>query len=105
MFRDINEAQDVLTDPQKRKLYDSGAINYDGDTGADFSNFQNMGGFSNMGGFGNNGQSFKFTFNGQDMGGGMGGMDPSKIFEMFMGGGKGGFGSSFGSFGQRRKSA
>lgn len=91
-------------------MYDSGAMNYDGDTGADFSNFQNMGGFNNMGGFSNmggNGQSFKFSFNGQDMGGmdgmgGMGGMDPSKIFEMFMGGSRGGFG---GSFGQRRKSA
>jgi DnaJ-class molecular chaperone len=86
MFRDINEAQDVLSNPEKRKMYDSGAMSYDGDTGADFSNFQNMGGFSNMGGFGNmgggGGQNFKFSFNGQDMGGagGMGGIDPSQIF-------------------------
>ena len=107
MFRDINEAQDVLTKPEKRKMYDSGGMSFDGDTGADFSNFGNGngGGFSNMGGFGGNGQSFKFSFNGQDMGGmqgGMGGTDPSKRFEMFLGGGMPGFGSSFG---QRRKSA
>jgi DnaJ-class molecular chaperone len=79
MFRDINEAQDVLTNPEKRKMYESGAMSYDGDTGTDFSNFGNMGGFNNMGGFGGNGQNFKFTFNGQEMGG-MGGMNSSKIF-------------------------
>jgi hypothetical protein len=52
-----------------------------------------MGGYGNMGGFsgmGGNGQNFKFTMNGQDMGGM--GMDPSSIFSMFMGGGRGGFG-------------
>jgi DnaJ-class molecular chaperone len=100
MFRDINEAQDVLTNPEKRKMYDSGAMTYDGDTGADFGN---MSGFNKMSDFAGNGQTFKFTFNGQEMDGvgGMGGMDPSKIFEMFMGGGMGGFGSAFG---HRRKS-
>lgn len=105
MFRDINQAQDVLTNPEKRKMYDSGGMSFNGETGTNFD-FENMGGFSNMGGFGNMGgnQSFKFSFNGQDMGG-MGGMDPSQIFQMFMGGGRGGFGSSFGHFGQRGKSA
>lgn len=39
MFRDINEAQDILTNPEKRKLYDSGGMSFDGDTGADFSGF------------------------------------------------------------------
>jgi DnaJ-class molecular chaperone len=102
MFRDINEAQDVLTNPEKRKMYDSGEMTFDGDTGADFSDFGNMSGFNKMSDFGGNGQTFKFTFNGQEMGGmGGGGMDPSKIFEMFMGGGIGAFGNPFG---QRRKS-
>lgn len=104
MFRDINEAQDVLTNPDKRKMYDSGAMSYDGDTGTDFSNFGNMPGFTNMNGFDRNHQTFKFSFNGHDMGGMQGqmsGMDPSKIFEMFIGGGMGGFGSNLG---QRRKS-
>lgn len=69
-------------------MYDSGAMQYDGDTGADFSDFQqgNMGGFTNMGS--NGAQNFKFTMNGQDMGG----IDPSEIFSMFMGGNRGGFG-------------
>jgi len=64
-------------------MYDSGAMSYDGET-PDFSNFENMGGFSNMGGYSNMGQpgqGFKFSFNGKDMGGGMGqgmgGIDPS----------------------------
>ena len=46
-------------------------MQYDGDTGADFSGFSqgNMGGFTNMDRFsnmgGNGGQNFKFTMNGQ----------------------------------------
>ena len=56
MFRDINEAQDILTHPEKRKLYDSGAMHAEQDMGGNgFSDFQqgNMGGFSGMGGKGN----------------------------------------------------
>ena len=68
MFRDINEAQYVLTDPEKRKLYDSGAMHADSEG---FSGFQqgNMGDFSNMGGFSmeGNGQTFTFRMNGQQM--------------------------------------
>ena len=89
MFRDINEAQDILTHPEKRKLYDSGAMHAEQDMGGNgFSDFQqgNMGGFSGMGGKGNK-QNFTFNMNGQQMDG----IDPSQIFAMFMGGGKGGF--------------
>ncbi len=112
MFRDINEAQDVLTDAEKRKLYDSGAMHADSE---DFSGFSqgNMGGFSNksgfpMGGMGGNGQNFTFKMNGKDMGG-MGNIDPSQIFSMFMGGNMGGNGGfegfeSFGGKGGRCKS-
>lgn len=101
MFRDINQAQDILTDPEKRKLYDSGAMYSDPEMGGDFSDFShNMGGFGNMGGFtmggmGGNGQTFTFKMNGQEMGG----IDPSQIFSMFMGGnGFGGFGNRASAF-------
>ncbi len=79
-----------MTDPEKRKMYDSGAMHADQDMGGDgFSGFQqgNMGGFGNMGGMGGNGQSYTFSMNGQEMNG----IDPSQIFAMFMGGGRGGF--------------
>lgn len=56
--------------------------------------FGNMGGFS-MGGMGGNGHTYSFKVNGQDMGG----IDPSQIFSMFMGGqGFGGFGSKPSAF-------
>lgn len=54
-------------------MYDSGQMQYDGDTGPDFedmkSNMGGMGGFSNMGGFQNmNGGNMKFNMssNGQN---------------------------------------
>ncbi len=76
-FKDIAEAHGVLTDPEKRKKYDCGQMDYDGDTG--FDGFQDMGqqgGQFNMGNMGNMGNGYtKFTFNGKDMGGQ--GMDPS----------------------------
>lgn len=56
--------------------------------------FGNMGGFT-MGGMGGNGQTFTFKMNGQEMGG----IDPSQIFSMFMGGkGFGGFSSKNSGF-------
>lgn len=86
----------MLSDPQKRKLYDCGQSDFDGDTG--FSGFGNMGEnihFSN----GNGNGTTQFFFNGQDMSGM--GIDPSQLFSMFFSNGGGGhddfgFGSSFG---------
>lgn len=61
MFREVNEAQEVLLDSKKRALYDEGH---------DLEDI-NSGKAGGMGGFG-------------------GGVDPSDIFQMFMGGGMGG---------------
>lgn len=63
-----------MSDPEKKKMYDSGQMEYDGDPGA------GMGGFSNMSG---------------------GNVDPNEIFKMFFGGGGGGAsfgGDDFGGF-------
>ena len=91
-----------MTDPEKRKKYDCGQMDFDGDVGAE--GFENMGQHFNMGNSGNIG-NFKFTFNGTDMGGM--GMDPSQIFSMFFNkGGAGGFedfeGLGFGGGTQRQ---
>jgi len=77
-----------LTDPEKRKKYDCGQMDFDGDVGTE--GFENMGQHFNMGNAGNMG-NVKFTFNGTDMSGM--GIDPSQIFSMFLnkGGGAGGF--------------
>ena len=100
-FKDIAEAHGVLTDAEKKKKYDCGQMEFDGDT-----DFSDMGGNMNFGNMGGNG-STRMYFNGQDMSG-MGG-DPSQIFSMFFNqGGMGGMGgmadddfAGFGSFGKR----
>lgn len=68
MFKDVNEAMSVLGDKDKRDKYEQGFDLEDINSGK------------------------------ADMGGGMGGMDPSDLFSMFMGGGGGGGG-------QRRRPA
>jgi DnaJ family protein C protein 7 len=87
-FKDIAEAHGVLTDPEKKKMYDCGSMQYDGDQGAGYEDMGEGGQF-NMGNMGNMGSNTKFSFNGSDMGGA--GIDPSQIFQMFFGGGGDGF--------------
>ena len=69
-MQDVDEAKEVLLDPKKRRLYAEGDSLNDINSGQAESPFGNM-----RGGFGG------------------GGMDPSDIFQMFMGGG--GMGGGF----------
>lgn len=90
-FKLINEANDVLSDPQKKQMYDlgGGKRNVNGPSSAGFQgNFQDFGGFEDMGGFHS-----------------MGGANGAKIFQMFFNNGSsnnfsfGGAGDGFGDFG------
>jgi curved DNA-binding protein len=94
-FKELTEANEVLSDPVKRKKYDQ--------LGANWKNYENMNGnqgfdfFSNSGG---RGGTYQFSGNLEDMFGDMGGF--SDFFKSFFGGG---FENSFRGFGNASSAA
>ena len=77
-FKEANEANDVLSDPEKRKAYD--------ELGENWKYYQQGGGNANRGQWANAGRQQQGRYSTEDMFGG-GGEDFSDFFSQFFGGG------------------
>ncbi|EIW84303.1 DnaJ-domain-containing protein [Coniophora puteana RWD-64-598 SS2] len=94
-FKEISEAFEVLSDKQKRGIYDQfGEEGLKGGGGGPSPGAG--GGFQSFGGFPGGGGGSTFTFTSGGPGGGFAPTDPQKIFETMFGGG---LGSMFGGMG------
>jgi len=82
-FKEITESNEVLSDPEKRKKYDT--------LGSNWKQYQNTGGQGFGGGRRQSGSTYEFSGDINDIFGGMGG-GFSDFFESFFGGGGQGFG-------------
>lgn len=88
-FKEITEANEVLSDPEKRKKYDALGANWNQyqSTGGGFEDFYSQFGGARRG----SGTTYEFSGDFGDLFGGMGG-GFSDFFESFFGGSGGGFG-------------